>query len=282
MMPRALRRSARLFLAAVLAATASTAPAADKPLLELGVGVAPISFPEYRGSSEQVGFVFPIPYAVYRGDRLRVDREGARGLLFDSPRFEIDVSIDGAIPVDSDSDGPRAGMDDLDPLVELGPSLNWLLTDDGRWQFRLPVRAAISVDTGSTSQQGWKAHPVLRYSTRDPVGGWNLGFNIGPIFATRAFHGYYYDVGTDDVIPGEREEYSASGGYSGSALLLSASRRFDRFWLGSFLRYDYLGGAAFEDSPLVETDHAVTAGLGISWVLWQSGRTVPGGAGHRR
>ena len=32
-----------------------------------------------------------------------------------------------------------------------------------------------------------------------------------------------------------------------------ASRRFDRFWLGAFLRYDNLAGAAFEASPLVET-----------------------------
>lgn len=246
-----------------------------EPRWEAGIGVAPVSFPAYRGSRRQVHYVLPIPYLVYRADRLRVDREGARGLLVDRPRFEIDISIDGAIPVNSSDDGPRAGMDDLDPLVEMGPSLNWMLTADRRWQLRVPIRAAISLDRFSTSQQGWKAHPMLRYTTVEPVGGWNLGFNLGPIFATRDFHAYYYDVTGDDVIPGEREAFSAPGGYSGSALLVSASRRFERIWFGSFLRYDYLGGAQFEDSPLVETKHAVTAGLGISWVFRQSSERVP-------
>lgn len=247
---------------------------ATEPRWEAGIGIAPISFPAYRGSRRQVSHVFPIPYFVYRSDRLRVDREGARGLLIDRPRFEIDISIDGAIPVDSDDDGPRHGMDDLDPIFEIGPSLNWILTADRRWQIRLPVRAAISVNSRSTSQQGWKAHPVLRYSRRG-FHGWNAGFSIGPVFATREFHAYYYDVEGDDVIPGERPAFRSSGGYSGSALTLSASRRIDRIWFGSFVRYDHLAGAAFADSPLVETDHAVTVGLGISWVFRQSRETVP-------
>ena len=57
-------------------------------------------------------------------------------------------------------------------------------------------------------------------------------------------------------------------------MLVSASRRFDRFWVGSFLRYDNLEGATFDDSPLVETDHAISAGIAISWILWQSDETV--------
>ena len=261
-------------LAAGLAAPPATA--GEKPLWELGVGVAPLTAPAYRGSEEQRSFLFPVPYIVYRGDRLKVDRGGARGLLWDTERVELDVSIDGAVPVDSTDDGARAGMEELDPILELGPSLKIRLADSdtGRLEFQLPVRAAIGVGDGSTHQEGWKAHPRLNYNAPDLVGAWDFGFNIGPKFGTRAFHAYYYDVGPEDVTP-DRPAYAADGGYSGLSMLVSASRRFERYWIGSFVRYDNLAGATFEDSPLVETRHSVMAGLVVSWIFWRSEETVP-------
>jgi len=263
-------------LAGIVLATGATAiQAAEKPLWELGVGVAPVTFPAYRGADEQRGFTLPIPFVVYRGERLRVDRGGARGMLWDADNVELDLSFDGAIPVESSDDGPRAGMEELDPLLELGPSLKVRLmeTDSGQLEFRLPVRAAIAIDDGSTRQEGWKVHPMLHYDAPRLIGDWDLGFNIGPKFASRDFHAYYYDVGADDVTP-QRPAYRASAGYSGLSMLVSARRRFDRFWVGSFLRYDYLDGATFDDSPLMETDHALSAGVAISWILWQSQETA--------
>ncbi len=263
-----------LLLASAPAATAD-GDAHAPPRWELGAGIATASFPAYRGANRQVTHVVPLPYAVWRSERLRVDREGARGLLFDSERFEINVSLDGAIPVDSDDDGPRAGMDDLDPLIEIGPSLTWMLTRDRRWQFRIPVRAAISINARSTSQQGWKIHPLLRYRSANTVAGWRFGGSVGPIFATRDFHAYYYQVAPEDAIPGERPAFSAAGGYSGSALSANASRRFNDVWFGAFLRYDNLAGAQFVDSPLVETDHAFTGGIAVAWILGESRERVP-------
>lgn len=273
--PGRLGASGSLIAAVALAGTTSAVRAAEEPLWELGVGVAPLTVPAYRGSEEQLGFVFPIPFVVYRGDRLKVDRSGARGLLWDSERVELDVSVDGAVPVESSDDSARAGMEELDPILELGPSLKIRLHEspEGRLELQLPVRAAIGIGDGSTHQEGWKAHPRLAYHAPSLVDGWDVGFNIGPKFGTRAFHAYYYDVGPGDVTP-DRPAYSAPGGYSGLSMLVSASRRFDRLWVGSFLRYDNLAGAAFEDSPLVETRHAFMAGLAVSWVFWQSEETV--------
>ena len=258
-------------------ASAATNDEDTAPRWEAGLGVSAISFPAYRGSRQQVTYALPIPYFVYRSDRLSVDRDGARGLLYARGPLEVDLSFDGAIPVDSDDNGPRAGMDDLDPVIELGPSLNWMLTADRRWQLRLPVRAAIAIDGFSTRQQGWTAHPQIRYVGQAPPGGWNLNVTFGPIFATREFHAFYYDVGGDDVIADERPAFRSSGGYSGTSLQLGISRRSGRLWFGSFVRYEHLGGAAFVDSPLVETETAVTAGLGIAWVFRESTERV-----HRR
>ena len=266
-----------VFLSVLALCAAQQALARDEPLWELGVGVAGATFPAYRGSQRQRSFVLPIPYVVYRGDRLRVGRDGARGLLAQTPEYEVDFSVDGAIPVDSTDEGPRAGMEELDPVVEMGPSLVIKLeqTATGRWSFRLPLRAAVAVgnDPLSTSQVGWTLHPSLDLDAPKLVGDWDFRFNAGPRFASRAYHAYYYEVASEYATP-ERPAYRAAAGYSGLAFHVSAARRFERFWVGAFLRYDNLAGTAFEDSPLVETTHAVSGGIGISWIFGESARRV--------
>lgn len=261
------RAAARLSLGLCVA----TGALADEPLWEIGAGVGAASFPEYRGSNERSGFVVPIPYIAYRGERFKVDREGARGLLANTPQYEIDLSVDGAVPVESSKDGPRAGMEELDPVVELGPSFDWRLgqSERGRWTLRLPLRAAIATDIQSTSQVGWTFSPMVRFRSPRFAGAWDFRFDAGPVFGSRDFHAYYYDVGAGDVRPG-RERFRAPAGYSGLSLRLGSARRFGRIWVGGFMRYDNLAGAAFEDSPLVETRHALSAGFGISWVFRQS------------
>ena len=51
-------------------------------------------------------------------------------------------------------------------------------------------------------------------------------------------------------------------------------RHFGDFVVGAFARYDYLGGAVFEDSPLVETDDYFVVGLVFGWVLGKSDTLV--------
>jgi MipA family protein len=243
------------------------------PLWEAGLGIAPVSFPEYRGAESQRYYVLPLPYLVYRGDAFQVDRGGIRGLLLERPGFDIDLSIDGAIPVTSSDDGPRTGMPDLDAVVEAGPSMNWHLRDKGRWQMRLrlPVRAAIATDLRSLRHAGWKTHPQLHAQTDDRLGTWNMSIAIGPLFADRAYHDFYYSVSPQFAAPG-RPAYQARGGYSGVRLIASASRRMDRAWVGAFLRYENMQGSRITDSPLVETRHAIMLGFGVAWILRQSSR----------
>lgn len=269
-----------LVLLIVLPSAGATATE-TKPLWEIGLGIAPTTFPDYRGSSRQQTYLLPLPYVVYRGDVFRADREGIRGLLVDRPRLSVDVSIDGAVPVSSDDDSARAGMDDLAPVFEGGPSVNWLLYRDERvrWRLRMPVRAGIAVDFEDIRHVGWRFQPMLSLDLREVLGGWDIGISAGPQFSTRAYQAYYYDVPTADATA-ERPAYRAPGGYGGAALTLSASRRFDSLWAGAFVRYQNLDGARFQDSPLVETRHAVMAGAGIAWILGRSERQVPVSAGR--
>jgi MipA family protein len=243
------------------------------PLWEAGFGAAYISFPEFRGAKSQQDYVLPLPYLIYRGDHFQVDRGGARGVLIAGPRFDVDVSISGAIPVKSREAGVRSGMPDLDPQVEGGVSLNWLLWqgNGGRLRMRLPVRAAIATDLRSFAHAGWKADPQLHAETAQVPGRWSLSIAAGPLFADRRNHDYYYSVGPEYALP-ERPAYQARAGFSGWALVASASRRFERVWVGAFMRQDYLAGATFSDSPLVETRHSTMLGIGAAWVFRQSAR----------
>jgi outer membrane scaffolding protein for murein synthesis (MipA/OmpV family) len=52
------------------------------------------------------------------------------------------------------------------------------------------------------------------------------------------------------------------------------SKRYPKYWLGAFARWDSLKGAAFDDSPLVRRDHYFAAGVGIAWILGESSTRV--------
>jgi outer membrane scaffolding protein for murein synthesis (MipA/OmpV family) len=245
------------------------------PLWEAGMGVAPLSMPAYRGSENQEFYLVPMPYIIYRGDFLKVDREGIRGLLYNSPEFSVDISADGAIPASSDKGDAREGMPDIDPVGEIGPSINYQLYENARarLRLRLPVRAAFASDFTFLDHVGWKAHPQINLDFINAAGTWNLGLTLGPVFADRRYHSYYYEV-KPAYATETRHEWKASGGYSGTSLLLSASRRFASTWIGLFFRYDNLAGAAFEDSPLVETRHSFMGGMGVAWIIGKSTQSV--------
>lgn len=252
--------------------------AAPLPLWEIGVGAAALSLPDYRGSDVTQTYILPIPYLVYRGERLKADQDGLRGLLFDSDRLEINVSLNGTVPVDSEDNPARQGMADLKPTVELGPTLNLHLwqTPDRRMKLdlRAPVRTSITVEA-EPRQIGWIFSPNLSLDVRDPAGwsGWNLGLQAGPYYNDREYNAHFYSVSPADATAG-RPAYAATGGYSGAQISLSLTKRFPHYWVGGFLRYDSLAGTVIDDSPLVERQHAVAAGIALSWVFSESSKRV--------
>src|ERR1700687_5860871 len=115
-------RSVIFFAVLLCAILVSRCGGEELPLWEAGVGVTGLSIPDYRGSDEHHGYLFPLPYLVYRGDILRADRKGMYGLLYHSQRVELNISFDGSVPVKSDRNTARTGMPNLDPTIQIGPS----------------------------------------------------------------------------------------------------------------------------------------------------------------
>lgn len=268
------RAAAALPLGLLLVVLARPAPAAGElPLWELGVGVAALSLPHYRGAEHARNWLLPIPYAVYRGEFLRADREGLKLLLLERERLHFDLSANATAPAASDDEPARHGMADLDGTLELGPNLNWRVAAGPGWRLeaRLPLRAAITLSTHPRAI-GWSALPNLNL---DRVHGpWRLGVQLGLLWGSRGTNGYFYDVGPADATP-TRPAYRAPAGRAGWQATLAASRRDGGRWFGAFVRADTLAGSELRASPLVRRASNLTLGLGVSWVLVQSGQGVP-------
>jgi len=253
---------------------ACCARAAEEPLWELGVGMSALSFPDYRGSDQSSVFAIPFPYVVYRGTFFKADKDGIRGAFFDSDRVELNVSAGASVPVRSDDNRARQGMPDLQPTVELGPSfdLNLWRSHGQRYELdlRLPVRAAVTV-MGGMEYVGWEFSPRLVLDVSDVAGlaGWNLGLLAGPIYGSQRSHDYFYAV-APQYATADRPAYEPQAGYAGSQFLMSLSKRYPKYWLGAFVRWDSLNGAAFADSPLVKSESYLAAGVGIAWILKES------------
>lgn len=263
----------RLLCVAALALALPCANAQDLPLWELGAGVGGLRFPHYRGAEQARAWLLPLPWFVYRGDILRADRDGARALLGRGERWDVDVSLSAAPPVDSQDNRARSGMADLPAFVEIGPNLNARLAQGPGWkmELRLPLRAGFTAQRRPRSI-GWVAQPNINVD--HALNGWNLGLQTGPVFGSRRYHAHFYDVTAVDATA-QRPAYSARGGFGGWQGTVALSRRMGHQWLGMFVRVDSVAGAAFEPSPLVRQRTNVALGFAWSWIWTQSDQRVP-------
>lgn len=265
------RRGTGWLMVALLAASGGSARA-DQPLWELGLGVAGLRLPHYRGSDQSLAWLLPVPYAVYRGDIFKADREGARAVLLTSDRVDFDLSFSASAPT-SDDNRARRGMPGLKPTVEFGPNLNLSLARDRNWelQLRVPLRTVLTVQSRPRSV-GFQAAPHLNLDWR--VQDWNFGLQGGPLWGDHRRHAFFYEV-EPVYATADRPAYRARGGFAGWNAVASLSRRFSGTWAGMYVRADSLKGAVFEDSPLVKSRFNWAAGVALSWVFKTSDERVP-------
>ncbi len=276
--PSAQRAAAGFALGMAVLTFSVGASGGDKPLWELGAGASVLHFPAYRGSEESRQWVLPLPYVVYRGEFLKADRRGLRGMFLDTERVELSLSAAASPPASSEDVAVREGMPDLDPTVEIGPALDihlWRTLDEGRrLTLRLPLRHGFTVESNPRST-GWQFTPHLNFDWSDPPGlaGWRLGLLAGPIYGDRRQHGHFYDVAPRHATP-DRPAFDARAGYAGMQLVAALTKRFPDYWVGGFVRYDTLAGAVFKDSPLVTSRNYLAAGVAVTWILGESSRRV--------
>lgn len=266
------------FVLSVFCGSTAYAQTEIKPQWEIGAGFAAIDFPIYRGSDERHLYLLPVPYFVYRGDVLQINRERVRGLIFRRDSVEMDVSMNGSVPAKSKDSIARQGMPDLDPTLEIGPSLNvhFYYSEDKKtnFDFRMPLRAVTATDFKHTQSVGWLFQPQLDADFHD-VGesSWDIGLVGGLIYSDRRYHQYFYNV-APQYATATRPAYTAGGGYSGTQFIFAVNKNHDGRWMGGFLKWDSLKGAVFEDSPLVRSKQYFTFGFAVTWMLDKSNKMV--------
>lgn len=246
------------------------------PQWEVGAGIAAINTPLYRGAQERRSYLLPIPYFIYRGDTLQVNRERVRGLIFRRGSVEMDFSVNGSLPAKSSDTVARQGMSDLDWALEIGPSLNvhlyYSANQKTNLDLRLPLRSVTATDFMHTQNIGWLLQPQLAldlYGIRHSA--WKIGIIGGLILTDQRYQQYFYDV-APQYATATRPAYTANGGYSGSQLSLTVNKRENGRRIGGFIKWENLESASFADSPLVKNKQYFTLGFVVLWALDKSAK----------
>lgn len=224
---------------------------------QLGAGILLASQPHYRAAEQSNMLVLPVPFFTYQSERLTIDRQGATGLLAEGDGWQLNVSLAGALPVDSADNRLRQGMPSLAWVGELGPALDIQLNDT--WSIRLPVRQAVAGNLRRQHAIGQRFEPELRYST-DLTSRWQWQCSTSLAWSSRKYHQYFYGVNDQDHTA-QRPVYDAKAGYSGWRLSQGVVYQQQQWWFGGYIRYDNSANTAYADSPLFGKTHQLSAGL---------------------
>ncbi|HEX7988057.1 MAG TPA: MipA/OmpV family protein [Duganella sp.] len=277
MTPRALARGAlalamMAWMAPAAAERQEPAPAPDLPLWEAGLFGGAASTPAYPGSEDRSTRALVLPMLIYRGKVLRADRSGVGARLFYTERAELDVGFALSLPARSGDVAARAGMPDLNSLLEFGPRLKVLLaepTPASRVRLELPLRVPVELRNGF-ERQGLVFEPRVVFEAADASGRWQADANLGAVFGNARLNAYFYDV-APRYATAARPAYRATGGLMMTRLGLSLSRRISPDWrVFGFTRYDNYSHAANHDSPLFLRNSGLSVGAGFAWTAHRS------------
>jgi outer membrane scaffolding protein for murein synthesis (MipA/OmpV family) len=257
---------------------AAPAPDAGRPLWEIGLFGFGIAQQAYPGSDQSVNRGLLLPWAIYRGETLRADEDGAGLRALKTPRTELDIGFSGAFGSNSERIEARRGMPNLGTLVEFGPMLTVKLGElqrrpgEGRLTLELPLRGVFDVGD-RFAHRGLSFEPELIWALRR-TGGWSYSARIGWLVGDRRLAQHFYGVEPRFATP-TRSAYEAKSGLVATRLAFTLSRSIGPDWsLFGFARFDSVAGAANEASPLVRRTTGATYGLGLAWTWKRSAERV--------
>jgi len=247
-----------------------------RPLWEFGLGGVGLSQLAYPGSAVRVDRLLAVPYFIYRGPVFRVDDGDIALRAFRSSRTELDVGVAAAFGSRNSEVPLRDGLPELGNLVEIGPRISYRFGELVRGRpnnrhpltLELPVRGVFNLSE-SFAFRGWTFEPTLQWRQRLPKK-FDLRVAGGLLFGTERYNETFYGVPPDQATQ-TRPAFEARSGLVTSRVGVFLGRRITPNWrLVAFARFNYVGGAANENSPLVERNGGWTAGIGFSWKIFES------------
>ena len=246
-----------------------------KPLWEIGIAAFGFSIPQYMGDEERYTLPLAVPYFIYRGEFLRIDRDGIRGILSEQNNLSLDLGFSFGLPVSNDNEA-REGMPELYFTGEVGPRLNWALDmpdDAPETSLHLPLRYVL--DTQGKAL-GWVVEPTLKLEKEDfgRDNRFSLRLDLGALFTSKSYNDYYYSV-EPEYVTEDRPAYNpGSGLHSYFAKLMAGYRMNHDLNLRLYLTARTLSPGVVADSPLVKDQRYLMAGIGFIWRFWKSEQRV--------
>lgn len=232
--------------------------------------------PDYLGADEESFYILPFPSVIFRGEILKADDDGIQGLFFRSDRWELDISGGGSLPVNSEDNSAREGMEDLDPAFELGPSITYKFTRKSPHKVtaEFKTRALISVGDSGMHYEGWVANPELRWEFQQRPG-LRWGTSLEALYGSADYHGFFHNV-APEFATADRPVYEADAGYGGTALAGFVRWQPAPNWnLYSALTYHHLDKVSFDDGPLFRQKYGIYLSFALSRTLIKSKTLVP-------
>ena len=232
----------------------------------------------YRGSNERRSFLLPIPYFVYRGETVQVNRERVRGLIFKRDRAEMDISVNGSVPAQGSV--ARQGMPDLDPTLEIGPSLNFhlLYSADKKNTFDLRMPAArgdrLQFQACATHRLAVPAATGSGFSGYRPQRLEHRAGRRRDLFRSSLPRSIFTTWRRSMRRRRVRPIRWAADIPARSTSLSFSKRAQDGHWIGGFMKWDNLNGAVFANSPLVKSRQYFTIGIAATWTFNRSDKMV--------
>lgn len=246
------------------------------PLWEVGAFAGSFTAPAYPASAERFSRNLVLPYLIYRGDFLRVDRDGIDARLRLAPDYELDVGLSGSFPATSNDIAARQGMPDLGTLLEFGPRLKVRLGQPApglRLGLDLPLRSVIEFN-GGTRSQGTVFEPALVLEGADLGGGWSLSAKAGLTWGDQQINQYFYGVPAA-YATGLRPAYEAQAGLISARASLGTSKSWGPdLRVFGYARMDYYSLGANTASPLALQSSSPSLGVGLTWTLGRSDTLV--------
>jgi outer membrane scaffolding protein for murein synthesis (MipA/OmpV family) len=246
------------------------------PLWEAGLIAGGVTQPAYPGADERASLLAGLPYAVYRGEYWRIDRNTVGVRAIRTPRTELDIGFSASLGSRAENIEARRGMDDLGMLLEFGPRLKINLgeIDDGESNSRIQIPVRGVFDANDHMRYHGIAYELQWVADMKLPSRWSVTSNLGALFGDQLLADTFYRVAPAEATA-VRPAYDARSGLIALRATLWASRLFTpaaRFF--SYLRFDSVAAAANRDSPLVRRDTGWTLGVGVAWTLAQSERTA--------
>ena len=248
-----------------------------RPLWEAGAGGVGAIVPAYPGSENTNNFFIPFPAFFYRGDIVRADEEGGmRGRFLKTDSYEINLSIGGSLPANSEDVAAREGMPDLKTITEFGPGLLatlWTHRGDAYYKLGLnvPLRAAFTVDFWEVKERGLVFNPLLYFITEGLIGDGIFTFtSLSTVVASHRFNKVFYEVQPQFATP-TRPAFAANSGYISTTIGQGFAKRLYGEVNAFFgVNYSNLSASANRRSPLLKKKHNFAAAIGFVWWFYES------------